>query len=58
MLAVNPALAASQLKQMLMSAAKPMPALQGKVKCGGIVDAYAAVKAAQVQMKIGAKPYQ
>jgi subtilisin family serine protease len=58
MLSVNPALTASQLKQMLMSTAKPMPALQGKVKGGGIVDAYAAVKAAQGQIKVGATPCQ
>ena len=47
MLSVNPALTASQLKQILVRTAKPLPALQGKVKSGGIVDAYAAVKAAK-----------
>ncbi len=47
MLSVNPSLSAVQLKQLLMSTAKPMPALQSKIKSGGIVVAYAAVKAAQ-----------
>jgi subtilisin family serine protease len=47
MLSVNPALTAVQLKQILISTAKPIPALRGKIKSGGIVDAYAAVKAAK-----------
>jgi len=47
MLSINPALTGKQLKQILISTAKPLPALQGKVKSGGIVDAYAAVKAAK-----------
>jgi thermitase len=47
MLSVNPSLTAAQLKRLLTSTARPLPALRGKTKSGGIVDAYAAVNAAR-----------
>jgi thermitase len=43
MLSVNPSLTAVQLKQVLLDTARRLPALQGKIKCGGMVDAYRAV---------------
>lgn len=51
MLSVNPALTAAQLKQLLMSTARPLPLLQGRIKSGGMVDAYAAVKATKNTLK-------
>lgn len=53
MLSVNPSLTAHQLKQLLTNTAKPLPALQGRIKTGGMVDAYAAVKGAQSTVTIG-----
>lgn len=46
MLSVNPDLKAPDLKKILMETAAPLPGLAGKVGCGGMVDAYAAVLAA------------
>jgi subtilisin family serine protease len=48
-LAVNPKLTASELKSILMGTAAPLPALSGKIGCGGIVDAYQALRAAQAR---------
>ena len=43
----NPRLGAKELKEILLSTAKPLPALAGKTVCGGIVDAYRALLAAK-----------
>lgn len=47
MLSVRPDLRGSEVTQILMETARPLPDLQGKIKSGGIVDAYAAVLAAR-----------
>jgi len=46
-LAVNPRLDAVALKKILMDTAAPLPGLSGKIGCGGMVDAYAALLAAK-----------
>jgi len=46
-LSVAPGLDAPALKKLLMDTARRLPGLEGKVGCGGMVDAYAALKAAQ-----------
>jgi subtilisin family serine protease len=46
-LAVNPELSAPALKKSLMETATPLPALAGKVACGGMVNAYRALLAAR-----------
>ena len=46
-LSVDPRLRASALKKILMDTAKPLPGLEGKVGCGGMVDAHAALLAAR-----------
>jgi thermitase len=43
MLSANPKLTAAQLKQALLDTARRLPALRGKIKSGGMVDAYRAV---------------
>jgi subtilisin family serine protease len=45
-LSVNPDLSAVALKKILMDGATRLPALEGKVACGGMVSAYAALRAA------------
>jgi len=50
-LSLRPDLKASQLKQILMDSAVRLPGLQGKIGCGGMVDAYAALKKAVVLEK-------
>jgi len=47
MLSVNPKLTAVQLKKLLLDSATKLPALKGKVTSEGIVNAHAAVVAAQ-----------
>jgi len=44
-LSVNPELSAPALKRILMDTATPLPALDGKVACGGMVNAYKALLA-------------
>jgi len=46
-LSVNPRLDAAGLKSVLLNSARPLAALQGKVGCGGMVDAAAALRAAK-----------
>ncbi len=46
-LSVRPGLDALALKKLLMSSATPLPALAGKVACGGMVNAYRALLAAR-----------
>lgn len=46
-LSVKPALDALALKRILMETATPLPALDGKVACGGMVNAYKALLAAR-----------
>jgi subtilisin family serine protease len=46
-LSVNPKLSAVALKKILMETATPLPGLAGKVRCGGMVNAYKALRAAQ-----------
>ena len=46
-LSVNPGLSALELKKALMASATPLPALAGKVACGGMVNAYQALLAAR-----------
>jgi subtilisin family serine protease len=46
-LSVEPSLGAGALKKVLLDSARRLPALDGRVGCGGIVDAYAALRAAQ-----------
>lgn len=46
-LAVNPDLDAASLKEIIVGTARPLPNLAGKVACGGMVDAWAAVKSAK-----------
>jgi subtilisin family serine protease len=46
-LSVRPGLDAVALKKLLMSTATPLPALVGKVACGGMVNAYQALLAAR-----------
>ena len=47
MLSVNPKLTAAQLKALLMESVTKLPALQGRVASGGMVNAYRAVLAAK-----------
>jgi len=46
-LSVNPQLDALALKKILLDSATPLPALKGKVGCGGMVNAYASLVAAR-----------
>jgi subtilisin family serine protease len=46
-LSVNPGLSATALKKLLMDTATRLPALKGKVACGGMVNAYKALLAAR-----------
>jgi subtilisin family serine protease len=46
-LSVNPGLSAPALKKILMDTATRLPALEGKVACGGMVNAYKALVAAR-----------
>jgi len=46
-LSVNPKLGALDLKKILMSNATPLPALSGKIACGGMVNAYKTLLAAR-----------
>jgi subtilisin family serine protease len=46
-LSVNPKLSALELKKILMKSATPLPALSGKIACGGMVNAYRALLAAK-----------
>ncbi len=46
-LSVRPGLDTAALKKLLMSSATPLPALAGKVACGGMVNAYRALLAAR-----------
>jgi subtilisin family serine protease len=46
-LSVNPRLSALELKKILMETATPLPALSGKIGCGGMVNAYRALQAAK-----------
>jgi subtilisin family serine protease len=46
-LSVNPKLSALELKKILMETATPLPALSGKIGCGGMVNAYRALQAAK-----------
>jgi subtilisin family serine protease len=46
-LSVNPGLSATALKKILMDTARHLPALKGKVGCGGMVNAYQALLAAR-----------
>jgi subtilisin family serine protease len=46
-LSVNPGLSATALKKILMDTATRLPALEGKVGCGGMVNAYKALLAAR-----------
>jgi subtilisin family serine protease len=46
-LSVDPRLSAEVLKKILMGTARPLPGLAGKVGCGGMVDAFAALNAAR-----------
>ena len=48
-LSVNPKLSALELKKILMDTATPLPALQGKTVCGGMVNAYKALLAAKAR---------
>lgn len=48
MLSVNAKLTARELKRILMDTARPLSTLRGKIGSGGMVDAYAAVKKAQM----------
>lgn len=50
-LSVRPDLRGTEVKRILMETAHPLPGLQGKIKSGGIVDAYAAVAAARTWNK-------
>jgi subtilisin family serine protease len=45
-LSVRPQLKARELKQILMESSTKVPALEGKIASGGLVDAYRAVKLA------------
>lgn len=45
-LAVRPDLSAAALKKILMDNATRLPALAGKVACGGMVNAYSSLRAA------------
>jgi subtilisin family serine protease len=47
-LSVRPDLSAVALKKILMDGARRLPALEGKVACGGMVSAYAALRAADL----------
>lgn len=42
----RPDLTGAEAKEILLASARRIPALEGKVRCGGIVDAYAALKMA------------
>jgi subtilisin family serine protease len=46
-LSVQPCLGAAALKKILMGSARRLPGLAGRVGCGGLVDAYAALLAAR-----------
>jgi subtilisin family serine protease len=46
-LSVNPNLTATELKKVILDSATPVEALKGKVRCGGVVNAYRAVKLAR-----------
>jgi subtilisin family serine protease len=46
-LSVNPGLSALELKKALMTSATPLPALSGKIACGGMVNATKALLAAR-----------
>jgi subtilisin family serine protease len=46
-LSVNPGLSALELKKALMTSATALPALSGKIACGGMVNAYQALLAAR-----------
>jgi subtilisin family serine protease len=48
-LSVNPKLSALQLKKILLDTATPLPALQGKTGCGGMINAYKALLAAKAR---------
>lgn len=48
-LSVNPKLSSSDLKKILMDSATPLPALSGKIGCGGLVNAYRALLAAKTR---------
>ncbi|MCL2195187.1 MAG: S8 family serine peptidase [Oscillospiraceae bacterium] len=48
---VNPAITTAELKQVLMQSARQLPALQGRVLSGGIVDARAALEAARCSQR-------
>jgi subtilisin family serine protease len=48
-LSVRPGLGALALKKLLLSTATPLPALAGKVACGGMVNAYKALLAARAE---------
>jgi len=50
-LSLRPDLTAVPLKQILMESAASLPVLKGKVGCGGMVDAFAALKKAAVYPK-------
>jgi subtilisin family serine protease len=43
-LSVNPKLTAPELKKVILDSAKPVEALRGKLRCGGVINAYRAVK--------------
>jgi hypothetical protein len=47
MLSVNPKLSVKKIKNILCSTSKQIVSLKGKVHCGGIPDAHAALKAAK-----------
>jgi len=46
-LSVNPKLDALAVKKILMDSARPLPSLRGKVGCGGMVNAFKALRAAR-----------
>jgi len=50
-LSVDPKLGALELKKILMDTARRLPSLEGKVACGGLVDAYASLRAARDSKK-------
>jgi len=47
MFSIRPALSGPEAKHILMETACPLPDLNGRIKSGGIVDAYAAAAAAR-----------
>ncbi len=53
MLSVNPSLSFNKIKEILCTTSKKISSLRGKVHCGGIPDAFAALKASRDELKSG-----